>query len=419
MRLVLFPAVAMPVAGMVAMATAAALTLAPLSVRAQDAAPPAPEQGGETTARVLTATDYAHDAAELDRQIAAVYAYPERFTDGVPPHSAVLDAERDAVRDRDSLLRYAERRLASLADHHAITGSSLADSWAVVPSYADLWVEPDGAEYRITAVRADSPAERAGIVAGDRLVAVGGVPVARAVAGFWGDLGLDAAGDDRRGYAARVLAAGRRDRPRMFTIRHADGRRRSVTLPNLYAAQGRPQPRIDLTVEPDGATIRFNDSLGDNRAIATFDGAMSFAGERPVTIDLRDMPGGGNSVVARAVLGWFVDRPTSYQVHRLPAEERETGIARQWIEQVLPREGMHHALPVRVLVGRWTGSMGEGMAIGLAAMGVPVVGDRMAGLRGAIYDIRLPASGLVVKLPAERLMAVDGTPREDFVPAHP
>lgn len=108
--------------------------------------------------------------------------------------------------------------------------------------------------------------------------------------------------------------------------------------------------------------------------------------------------------------------PAAYQIHSLPAEERRTGIARRWVEQVLPREGKHHEGPVEVRVGRWTGSMGEGLAIGFDAIGAEVVGDSMAGLRGAIYDYRLEHSGLVLKLPAEKLFAIDGTPREDFIP---
>jgi carboxyl-terminal processing protease len=43
----------------------------------------------------------------------------------------------------------------------------------------------------------------------------------------------------------------------------------------------------------------------------------------------------------------------------------------------------------------------------------------MAGLRGAVYDQRLRHSGLVLKLPAERLSHVNGTPREAFVPRRP
>jgi len=40
----------------------------------------------------------------------------------------------------------------------------------------------------------------------------------------------------------------------------------------------------------------------------------------------------------------------------------------------------------------------------------------MAGLLGAVYDYPLKHSGIVLKIPTERLSAIDGTPREDFVP---
>ncbi len=86
------------------------------------------------------------------------------------------------------------------------------------------------------------------------------------------------------------------------------------------------------------------------------------------------------------------------------------------MEQVVPRAGKRNAhLPI-VRVGRWTGSMGEGIAIAFDAIGARVEGDRMAGLKGAVYDLTLPSSGLVVKLPVERLYTVDGRPREAFVP---
>lgn len=59
--------------------------------------------------------------------------------------------------------------------------------------------------------------------------------------------------------------------------------------------------------------------------------------------------------------------------------------------------------------------MGEGLAVGLRAAGARVCGGAMAGLRGAIYDFTLPASGMTVKFPAERLVTVDGIARERFV----
>jgi carboxyl-terminal processing protease len=360
--------------------------------------------------------DYAGDAKALDAVIIENYAYQDHWPGGQLPQSASLDRERAAVHDHDSLLHYAEDRIASLADHHAITGSSFKDSWGIVPTFADLWIERRDGEYVIDAVKPASPAEKAGILAGDRLVAVAGAPVGQAVESFWDGLGL-AVTPERADYAARVLAAGRRDRPRDLTFRHGQSVRR-LTLPSLYEFHSDSPPVTASTDAAGVSVIRINNSLGEQETIAAFDAAMAaLPPNAPLAIDLTDTPSGGNSSVARAMMGWFVDRPRNYQLHRLPAEERETGIPRQWIEQVLPRPGkLHRRLPI-IRVGRWTGSMGEGLAIGFAALGARVEGSRMAQLKGAVYDFSLPSSGLIVKLPSERLYTVSGEPREDFVPA--
>src|SRR5688572_1025341 len=185
--------------------------------------------------------DYAADARSIEHLVNDNYAYLDRFEGGRMPLSDKLRAEADAVDNRDALIRYAERALTTLADHHAITGGSLADSWGLVPSYSDLWIEPRGDAYAITAVREGSPAAGADIRVGDQLVAVGGVPTVHAVAAFWVDLGLPVTAD-RAGYAARVLAAGRRNAPRQLTIGR-DGERRDLVLPNLYTVQrAHPEP---------------------------------------------------------------------------------------------------------------------------------------------------------------------------------
>ena len=367
----------------------------------------------------MSAAEYRADALAIEPLINRSYAYLDRFEGGAAPSSERLRAEAAQVADRRALLRHAERALLALADHHAITGASFPDSWAVVPSYADLWIVRSGEAYRVEAVREGSPAAAAGVRVGDRLTAVAGVPAAQAVEAFWADLGLPVT-EERASFAAQVLAAGRRDRSRTLSFRTGNAAAREVMLPNLYSAA--PGPRAPLTATPGRGrlTIRINNSLGDSATIAAFDSAMARAGRGDtIVIDLRDTPGGGNTTVARAMMGWFVDRPRAYQVHNLPSEQRETGVARQWIEQVLPRRPAAHKGPVRVLVGRWTGSMGEGLAIGFDALGAKVSGGRMAGLLGAVYDHRLEHSGLVLKLPTERLMATDLTPREDFVAGAP
>ena len=360
--------------------------------------------------------DYAADARSIETLVNANYAYLERFPGQRMPMTDKLRTEAAKISDEKGLVRYAERALNLLADHHAITGASLKDSWAVFPSYGDLWIERRGGQFVITAVRDGSPAVGAGVRRGDVLHAVDGQPTAAAVAAFWADLGTSGGGE-RDGYAARLLAAGRRDRPRLLTIGHPQARPRQLSLPNLYFLALVDRPVLQGSEVGPDLVIRFFDSLGQDATIAAFDLAMAKArpGQR-VILDLTGTPSGGNTTVARAVLGWFVGKPTFYQVHNLPAEERKTGIARQWVEQVLPRAGKRHRGPVTVRVGRWTGSMGEGLAIGFAAIGARVEGERMAGLLGAIYDYRLEHSGKVIKFPTERLSAVDGTPREKFVP---
>ncbi|MGH6978423.1 MAG: PDZ domain-containing protein, partial [Brevundimonas sp.] len=128
-------------------------------------------------------------ALALPALIEEQYAYAERLPGGVFPNTDVLKAEAKAVHDQAGLLRYAEHALTALADHHAITGSSFSDSWAVTPSYSDLWIEPQGQAWVITAVRADSPAQAAGVQPGDRLIAVGDLTTTEAVAAFWREIG--------------------------------------------------------------------------------------------------------------------------------------------------------------------------------------------------------------------------------------
>jgi C-terminal processing protease CtpA/Prc len=133
-------------------------------------------------------------------------------------------------------------------------------------------------------------------------------------------------------------------------------------------------------------------------------------------MDLRDTPSGGNSSVARGLMGRLVTTQRPYQRHEYPAEYRDSGVQRIWVEYVAPR-GMPVTVPVIVLVGGWTGSMGEGLAIGLhSAIGAPVWGRPMAHLQGALGETQLAHSGIAVRVPNEKLFTVDGSPREAFVP---
>ena len=357
------------------------------------------------------------DAAAMLDLVEHNYAYPERVPEGWADHHAGLRNAIGQIKSRRDLLGFAETALHRLCDHHAITGPSSTDSAALVPSFTDLWVEEADGSFRITQVRRASPAAAAGLMPGDDLVAVGGVSTGDAVAAFWD--GEPPRGDACAGYAARVLAAGPRQGERRLTVQR-DGQAITVEIDGLYT-RGIERPDGPLSVQDIGPQLRhivFNDSLGDAATIAAFDAAVSEApaGTRFI-IDLRETPSGGNTSVGRAVLGHFTEAVAPYQRHALPVEARESGVQRSWIEEVSPRQPVFaDERRAVVLVGRWTGSMGEGMAVGFDALGVDVMGSPMAGLLGAIGDYRLEETGWIFKLPFERLSHVDGTPREAFTP---
>jgi C-terminal processing protease CtpA/Prc len=360
--------------------------------------------------------DYRASAMALDETIEQQYAYLDKLPGGKLPQSATLNAQRAAVHDQDTLLRYAENRIISLADHHAITCSSFKDSWAVVPTYTDLWVVSREGQYFIDAVREGSPAALAGIQPGNALVAIDTVETASAVGAFWRELGL-AINPARSDFAARILAAGRRDRPRRLSISDATGRVRQLTLPSLYSVVSEQRSQLTISTNEARTVIRFSNSLSDNTTIAAFDAAMKLIPpSNQVVLDLRDTPSGGNTTVARAVMGWFTDKPHGYQVHNRPSEERETGIGRQWVEQVLPRSGKYRRGLPTIWVGRWTGSMGEGLAIGFASMRAEVRGGPMAELNGSVEDLKIGNADVCIKLPTERLMTTTYIPREQFRP---
>jgi carboxyl-terminal processing protease len=163
--------------------------------------------------------------------------------------------------------------------------------------------------------------------------------------------------------------------------------------------------------------IKINNSLGNNALIAAFDSALtSLSDTQGLILDLRECPSGGNTTVARAIMGLFITQEQPYQRHEFTAEEVAYGVKRMTIELVAPRVTPYTA-PLVVLVGRWTGSMPEGITIGFDAMKrATIMGTEMARLNGAITSYRLPNSGIGFDIPTERLYRIDGLPRENYVP---
>ncbi|MBB3695799.1 hypothetical protein [Sphingomonas sp. BK580] len=302
----------------------------------------------------------------------------------------------------------------NFADPHLVVDPLDADDWAVVPTASDLFGSYDGVRFRIGEVRAGSDAAARGVTAGMTVLRLDGVSPRRAIEQVTGRAFADLT-PPQVAFAFNVALAGHRRRARVLEV--AEGRRR-VALPATNTLADRIEHGPLLDVERRGAMgiIRINNSLGDQALIDRFARALeTLEGTDALLIDLRDTPSGGNTSVARGIMGHFVDHDRPYQMHVVPYEARVLGPTRKFVEYVAPY-GLRYAGRVYVAGGRWTGSMGEGLMIGFAAIGATTVGTDMAHLLGALSNETIEGSAAQVDLGTEQLFTVTGLPRELYRP---
>lgn len=369
----------------------------------------------QTTRDSLAAADYAEDFDAFWTFARKNYAYFDQKKTNWNQVRARYRPRAVQAKSMSAFIGHLEDALEELYDHHAHLGVNTAASPRLVPSGADLWAAWRGGQPVITNVRDGSGAARAGLQPGMTIVSIGGRPTKDVVAERL-PATLTAPDPDAKAWALRAALAGRHDRPVRLTVRHEG---RNETFAFSPAAPDRPAaPLTTRVLDGNVGYIRIHDALDDTSTIAAFDAALNqLRGTRGLVLDLRDTPGGGNTTVARALMSRLVSEERPYQRHELPSEERRYGVRRAWVEHVLPGGPFTYRAPVAVLVGRWTGSMGEGLATGLDGLGrATVVGTPMAGLRGALHERVLPNTGIAVRLPAERLFHIDGTPRASFRP---
>ena len=365
----------------------------------------------------LSAHAYAEDFDAAWSFIRDTYAYFDREAVDWEQVRVLLRPRVAEVRDRNEFIGLLEELVEHLCDHHAHLGVNTASSPRLVPSGADLWAVHRLGEAVITDVRAGSEAEASGLRPGMPIVSIDGSPVAAAV----DDRLPQAVARDHaaaRDWALRTLLAGRHGTSVHVEVQSGSGRLGVSYEPGKWSRPGAPLTATHL--DADIGYVRLHDSLGQHALIPAWDAALARLKETDgLILDLRDTPGGGDAAIARPLMGRLVSSTLPYQRHERP-NPRRPGSHRTWTEKVKPRGPFTYDKPMAVLVGRWTGSMGEGVAIALDGMKrADVFGSPMAGLRGAIETLNLKHSKIPVRVPAERLYHIDGTPREAFLPPFP
>jgi len=353
---------------------------------------------------------------EFEAQFRLFYAYFERTDFDA---NAVLSATREtatAAATADEFRSLLQQMLFAWTDAHLLVGPLQQREFNIIPTNSDLVIRLEDQRYIVRDVRSASVADQNGVRPGWELLSVSGVPLHELSRRTLGTA-VPNPTDKQLSYAATLVANGRDSEPRIHSYADHTPQVVSVKMPSPTAAPQDALRTVDVSSRGDVGILRLNNSLGNNQTIFDFDRALAELAETSALIvDLRNTPSGGNTEVARSILGHFIEGTQSYQVHEIPSLEREFSVPRRFIEQVKPRVPLYPSARVVVLGGFWTGSMGEGLVIGFdAATDAHVIASDMADLLGGLYTIDLAWSAGRMSLGRESLFHVDGTPREDFV----
>ncbi|WOE74858.1 S41 family peptidase [Alterisphingorhabdus coralli] len=353
---------------------------------------------------------------DIEQALRENYAYLDRVSD----HDALLENTGRNAEKADSLAELSiivENLGYAFRDSHFHVSPAPPVERAWIPTGTDLWAARNElGKFMLIDVKADSDAYAKGLRPGMEILSIGGEPTADAVAKLLEPV-TQSPSAEQLDYAVNVLLSGFTNTDRSIAVRQPDTTARLVTLAKGLSSYKRPKEPVTFKAMGETAYFRFNNQLGENRTIAAFDTLMGeHADAAAFIIDLRDTPSGGNTTVARAIMGHFVQQEAPYQQHINAYENDFLGVKRLQVEYVFPRQP-NPSVPVVVLAGRWTGSVGEAIAMGMdSAANAYSIGTDLGDLLGTLNNHTLPNGCMTLNFAYDRLMHADGTRRENWMP---
>lgn len=353
----------------------------------------------DSRARVLTTADFLEDFDYLWRTFAAEYAY---FDEKDADWAKVRQHYRrkvEATGEGGTFISILERTLEELYDNHVHLTYNTPTSPRTVPARSDLHAEWRQEGATVLAVRAGFQAALSGIRPGDDILSINNVPITEATQ-MRLPISVTTPTTELHNWALNKVLAGNRGITRTLEVSRS-GQNLSFRLEagcfdRQYAIQH--NCRLETRwLSPDYGYISFNDSLGDGSTVFLFDAALEeLSTAKGLVLDLR-RAGGGNTGVLEGIAGRLVASRVAYQRTVRPAGEA-------FISCLEPRGNSPYLQPIVALVGPWTGSAGEGLAISLSAMArASTVGLKMAGLEGGVFHYRMPRTGLGFQLTGEKI----------------
>ena len=323
----------------------------------------------------------------------------------------------DTIKNKTDFVHLLEIIDNELYNGHIFLNTNTGSSNRTIPTGADLKVSWVNNKFLITEIREGFNADNCGLTTGWEIVKYDDIPINEAVKKFL-PRSVSQFNKEMYEFAANMLLAGTHNSKRKITI-SINGQEKVFEPDNIAnRTEISYNTLLESKIIPSNiGYIKINNSLGNSNLIRSFDLALdSLINTNGLILDLRETPSGGNTTEARAIMGRFIDKEMPYQKHLYISEEKEAGIKRTTLELVSPR-GNTYKKPLIILVGYWTGSMGEGIAIGFDGMKrAKIAGTKMAGLLGEIYSFEMPETKIRFSFPCVQLQHINGQPREDFIP---
>jgi len=364
---------------------------------------------------VFGQTDFQKDFSEFWAEVKDNYAYLEIQGIDWDKVKEIYQPMADAIQNPDEFIRFLETIINELHNGHISLNTNLNSSNKLIPSGSDVFVQRSGNTYFITDVREKYPSELCGLKPGLQVIKINGEKIDSLIGNFLPKY-TEVYNDDMYEYALNMMFAGTHDKERVITILEKGVEKNY--FPDEFKMPNQSSNLLEYKIIKNNiGYIKINNSLFDNELIPAFDAAVDgLYNTTKLIIDLTETPSGGNSAVARAIMGRFIEKEMPYQKHEV--FETKYKIRRSWVEDVSPRKSIY-SKEIIIMVGHWTGSMGEGIAIGFDAIGrTKIIGTKMAGLLGAIEGFKLSQTNIGFQIPTERLYHVNGTPREDYRPKY-
>lgn len=212
-----------------------------------------------------------------------------------------------------------------------------------------------------------------------------------------------------REWIANKIIAGKRNENRVLGLKLKNGEFFKLDIDSLKIKEEKFTLSPSIIENKSIGLIRVNNTLDNQILVKEFERVVpQMDSTKALIIDLRNTVSGGNTSVAKPIMGMFINEKKPYQLYQ--------DHKKKYLGYIKPNK-VNYDKPVYILVNRWTGSMGEGIAIGLNTIDrIEVIGTEMSRLAGGMKTVDFKNHNYGFQVSIEKIFDIYGNPREEFIP---